>query len=82
AQSGRLDEIVAQVVPAESMTRLREILETASEPTANLDLRMAASDGVDQTPTLVFVYRGHREKVAPVGSFRILQRYIDQLPVE
>ncbi|MDP9170227.1 MAG: DsbA family protein [Acidobacteriota bacterium] len=84
AANGRVGEQVAQVVPPGAMMKLNEIVKSGKtlDDTVAVDYTMATRDGINQTPTLVFVYAGRREKVAPAPPFTILQSYVDQLPVK
>jgi len=81
ASSGNVDAAVARVLPAETIRKVRALVESDPrlDATVSADLAMAASDRIDQTPTIVFVYKGIRRKVAAPPSFNLLRSYLEEM---
>jgi len=85
AGNGNVDAAVAQVLPADVMRKVRALVE--SDPgldatvSADLaaDLAMAARDQINQTPSIVFVYKGTRRKVAGPPSLDLLRAYLEDM---
>jgi protein-disulfide isomerase len=81
APKGDVDAAVAQVLPPATMLKIRALV--ASDPgldaTVAADLAMVARDQVNQTPTIVFVYKGTRRKVAGAPSFDLLRSYVKEM---
>jgi protein-disulfide isomerase len=81
AASGNVDAAVAQILPPETMRKLRVLIESDPklEATVAVDLSKAAQDQINQTPTVVFVHKGVRTKVAGIQSFDLLRNYLEEL---
>ncbi len=81
AANGNVDASVSKVVPTDKMRRVRGLVESDSKLDATVasDMAMVVKDRVDQTPTLVFVYKGVRRKVTGIESFSLLKAYLDEL---
>jgi protein-disulfide isomerase len=81
AVSGDVDAAVAQVLPAETMRKVRELVKNDPEldRTVAADLSMVAQDHVNQTPTIVFVYKGARRKVAGAPTLDLLRSYLREM---
>lgn len=81
AQNGNVDAAVAKVLPAGVMQQVRSLV--AKDPkvddSVNSDLALVAKEGIHQTPTLVFVYKGERRTVNGPPSLTILKSYIDEM---
>jgi protein-disulfide isomerase len=81
AVSGNVDAAVAQVLPEATMLKVRAVVE--SEPgldaTVAADLSMAGWDRINQTPTIVFVYKGTRQKVVGAPSVDLLRSYLGEM---
>ena len=79
AASGNVDGAVAHVLSPETMVKVRALVESDAglDATVAADLSMAGSDRINQTPTIVFVYNGIREKVAGAPSFDLLRSYLE-----
>jgi protein-disulfide isomerase len=81
AVNGNVDAAVAHVLSAETMRRVRALVE--KEPgldgTVAADLSMAGWDRINQTPTIVFVYKGTRQKVVGTPSFDLLRSFLEQV---
>jgi protein-disulfide isomerase len=78
AASGDVDAAVAHVLTPETMLRVRALVksDTGLDATVAADQSMAGWDRINQTPSIVFVYRGTREKVAGAPSFDLLRSYL------
>ena len=81
AANGNVDASVSKVVPAETMRKIRGLVGSDSrlDATVASDMSMVMKDGIDQTPTVVFVYKGVRSKVTGIESFALLKAYLDEL---
>ena len=81
AQNGNVDAAVAQVLPPAIMQQVRE--RVAKDPkvddSVNSDLALVAKEGINQTPTIVFVYKGERQKVNGPPSLTILKSYVEEM---
>jgi protein-disulfide isomerase len=80
-QNGNVDGEVAKVLPPGEMQKVREIVKTDShlDDTVNSDVALANQDHLNQTPTLVIVSKGKRNKIDGNVPFNILKTYFDQL---
>jgi protein-disulfide isomerase len=81
AANGNVDASVSKVVPAETMRKIRDLVKSDSrlDATVASDMSMVMKDGIGQTPTVVFVYKGVRSKVTGIESFALLKAYLDEL---
>ncbi len=81
APTGNVDATVAQVLPAETMRQVRALVESDPRLDATVagDLSMVARDQINQTPTVVFVYKGTRQKVTGQPTFDLLRRYVEEM---
>jgi len=81
AANGDVDAAVAYVLDAETMRKLRTLVtsDPRLEATVAGDLLMVARDQINQTPTIVFVYRGIRRKVSGAPSFDLLRSYVEEM---
>lgn len=81
AANGNVDTSVSKVVPAETMQKVRDLVKSDPrlDATVAADMSMVMKDGIGQTPTVVFVYRGVRNKVTGIESFALLKAYLDDL---
>jgi protein-disulfide isomerase len=79
AATGNVDAAVAHVMDAETMRKVRALVESDAglDATVTADLSMAGWDRINQTPTIVFVYKGIREKVAGAPSFDLLRSFVE-----
>jgi len=81
AQNGNIDAEVAKVVSPADMVKIRELVksDTHLDDTVTVDVAMGNKDGLNQTPTLIVVSKGKRQKIDGMVPFGILKSYIDQL---
>lgn len=79
--NGNVDQAVARVLPAETMRKVRALVEgdAGLDETVAADLSIAGWDRINQTPTIVFVYKGTRRKVAGAPSFDLLRSYLGEM---
>jgi protein-disulfide isomerase len=84
AANGNVDADVAQVLPAETMRRVRALVESDPklDATVAADLSIVARDRINQTPTIVFVYKGTRRTVTGPPSFSLLRKYLEEILVQ
>ena len=69
------------MLSAETMDKVRKLVESDPrlDATVASDLSMVAADQINQTPTVVFVYKGTRRKVAGLESFALMQAYLREM---
>jgi len=81
AATGSVDLAVAKILPNSDMARIREIVKSDAhlDDSVTADLAQGNRDGVNQTPTLVIVKGGKRQKIDGFVPFPILKSYLDQL---
>lgn len=80
SQNGNVDGTVAKVVAPGDLQKIRDLVknDTHLDDTVTTDVAMANKDGLNQTPTLVVVNKGKRQKIDGFVPFMILKSYIDQ----
>jgi protein-disulfide isomerase len=78
---GNVDKQVAQVLAPGVMQKVRDLVQNDStlDDTVTADVAMARQDAINQTPTIVVVYKGKRQPIAGFHDFTLLQTYLDQL---
>jgi len=81
AQNGSIDAQVAKVLPPGEMQKVRDLVKSDShlDDTVTADVSMGNTDGLNQTPTMVFVYKGKRQRIDGALPYEILKSYIDQM---
>jgi protein-disulfide isomerase len=79
-QNGNVDGEVAKVVPPGEMQKIRDLVKNDAhlDDTVIADQAMASRDGLNQTPTLIVVQNGKRQKIDGMVPFNILKSYLDQ----
>jgi protein-disulfide isomerase len=79
--NGNVDQAVAHVLPTDIMSKVRSLVESdpALDATIAADMAMVAHDQINQTPTIVFVYKGTRHKVVGPPSFELLRKYLEEI---
>ena len=80
AHTGNLDAALLRILPPGVMQQVRGLVRNgAGDATIAADQAAGYRDNLSQTPTLIIVARGKREKVAPIPSFNLLKGYLDRL---
>jgi protein-disulfide isomerase len=81
AQNGNVDAAVAKVLAPGEMQKVRDLVkgDTHLDDTVTADLAMGARDNLNQTPTMVIVNKGKRQKIDGAVPFNILKSYLDQM---
>jgi protein-disulfide isomerase len=81
AQNGNVEAAVAKVLAPGEMQKVRELVKSDAhlDDTVTADLDMGAHDNLDQTPTMVIVNKGKRQKIAGQIPFNILKSYLDNM---
>lgn len=81
SQNGNVDAAVAKVLPLADMQKVRDLVKSDShlDDSVTVDVAMGNKDGLNQTPTMVVVNKGKRQKIDGYVPFNILKSYIDQL---
>ena len=80
-QNGNVDGEVAKVVPPGTMQKIRELVkgDPHLEDTINADVALGNQERIDQTPSMIIVVHGKREKISGPVQYNILKAYLDQL---
>jgi protein-disulfide isomerase len=80
APNGNVDAAVARVLPAETIEKVRVLVKNDPnlDETVAQDMAIVAKDEIHQTPTIVVVHKGTREKVAGGPTYELLRRYLDE----
>lgn len=79
AQNGNVDAQLMKVLSPGAMQEVRRLVNGGREAGVAADQAAGYRDQLNQTPTLIIVTKGKREKVAPIPSFNALKSYLDQL---
>jgi protein-disulfide isomerase len=81
SQNGNVDGAVAKVLPPGDMQKVRDLVknDTHLDDSVTADLAMGARDNLNQTPTMVIVSKGKRQKIDGPLPFNILKSYLDQM---
>jgi protein-disulfide isomerase len=79
ASNGNVDSALMKVLSPGVMQEVRRLVSSGREAGIASDQSAGYRDSLNQTPTLVIVARGKREKVAPIPSFAALKSYLDSL---
>jgi protein-disulfide isomerase len=80
SQSGNVDAQVAKVLTPADMAKVREIVKTDSklEDGVKKDVAMGNADRLNQTPTVMIVAGGKREKIDGGMPYSILKSYLNK----
>jgi protein-disulfide isomerase len=80
-QNGNVDGEVAKVVPPGAMQKIRDLVknDTHLDDSVTSDVALANQDRLTQTPTLIIVSHGKRNKIDGMVPYTILKSYFDQL---
>jgi protein-disulfide isomerase len=78
---GNVDSTLSNVLSPETMQKIRTLVQTdpALDTTIATDFSAVTRDQVNQTPTIVFVYKGVRRKVVAPPTFDLLRSYLNEL---
>jgi protein-disulfide isomerase len=79
--NGDIDAQVADVLSPEAMESVRELVknEPRLDDTVDADMNMARGDQIRMTPSLVVVWKGKRQVIAPISSYELVKQYLDGL---
>jgi protein-disulfide isomerase len=79
--NGNIDAALARVLDPAAMQKIRSRVaqESTLDQTAATDLAAVAKDQINQIPSIVFVYKGRRQKSTAPQSIDLLRAYIKQL---
>jgi protein-disulfide isomerase len=80
-QDGDLETPLAAVLSADEMEKVRALIRDSAEADESMlsDRALGADDHIEQTPSIVLVGNGHRQKVTGVVTFEVLKSYLDQM---
>jgi protein-disulfide isomerase len=81
SSTGDIDAQVAEVLPPDTMQKVRELVngDARLEDIVIADIAMARQDQIRATPSIVVVKDGHREVLSPLPSYELLRSYLDGL---
>jgi len=79
--SGDIGTQVAQVLPRDVMERVRGLVQNDGRPddSVTADVAVGRQDRLNQTPSMVVVYKGRRQLLAPIPPPELLKSYFDEL---
>jgi protein-disulfide isomerase len=80
-QNGNVDAQVAKVLSPAEMEKVRNIVKTevgSMDDAIAKDQAMGSQDRLQQTPTIVIVYKGKRETIGGALSYPILKSYLEK----
>jgi protein-disulfide isomerase len=80
SQNGNVDAAVAKVLPAADMAKVREAVKSDEhlEDSLKADVAQGLKDNLTETPTMMIVKAGKREKISGFMPANILASYLDQ----
>jgi protein-disulfide isomerase len=80
-KDGSLDKQLASVLPPGVLQQVRAAAQSDAslDQSINADMTMGMKDGINQTPSVVFVAKGKRQAVAGVPQMTFLKSYVDDL---
>lgn len=80
-RDGDVDTQLAQVLAPGVIEQVRRLAheDPSIDQTIAADVEVGQRDEIRQTPTLVVVYSGKRQVIAPIGDYALLKRYLDAL---
>lgn len=81
ATSGDIGTQVALVLPPGVMDKLRDLVRNDAhlDDSVATDVAIGRQDQLTQTPTMVVVYKGKRQLLAPIPQYELLKSYFDEL---
>jgi hypothetical protein len=80
SRTGDVAAQLAPALPAAVMRRVQELArnDAALDQTVAADIAMGRRDRLTRTPTLVIVWKGNRQAIAPVPEFPRLREYLEE----
>jgi len=79
-KTGNVDGAVARVVSPADMAKIRAAIKDPHiDDEMNRDVAMGMQAHINQTPTMVVIYKGKRIPVAGMVSYSILSQFFDSL---
>src|SRR5450759_5281075 len=81
ATSGDVGTQVAQVLPRDVMEKVRDLVQNDGrlDDSVAADVAIGRQDQLNQTPSMVVVYKGRRQLLAPIPPPELLKSYFDEL---
>ncbi len=81
AASGDIGTQVAEALPPDVMDKVRALVQSDAhlDETVADDVAVGRQDQLNQTPTMVVVYKGKRQLLAPIPQPELLKSYFDEL---
>ena len=78
---GSIDRQLAQVLAPGIMQKVRALVkdDAALDDTVAADQAMGIQDRINQTPTIIVVYKGKRQAISGFPNYVLLKTYLDQL---
>jgi protein-disulfide isomerase len=78
--TGKVDEVVAGVLSAADMKKVRELAkQPAIEEEINYEIGLGRNANVDQTPTMIISHKGKKYPIKGTVTYSILRKFIDDL---
>jgi protein-disulfide isomerase len=79
--TGDIGPQVAQVLPRDVMEKVRNLVRNDAhlDDSVAADVAIGRQDQLKQTPTMVVVYKGKRQLLAPIPPYELLKSYLDEL---
>jgi protein-disulfide isomerase len=81
AASGDVGTQVAQVLPPKVMDRVRDLVQNDAhlDDTVAADVAAGQQVGLNQTPSMLVIYKGKSQMLAPIPPPELLKSYFDEL---
>lgn len=78
---GSIDQRLTQVLAPGVMQKVRALVkdDASLDDSVAADQAMGTQDHINQTPTIVVVYKGKRQAIAGFPNYSLLKTYLDQL---
>jgi protein-disulfide isomerase len=79
--NGNVDAEVAKVVAPGQMQKIRELVKNDPhlEDAINADVALGNQEHINETPSMIIVVRGKRQKISGPVEWVVLKAYLDQL---
>jgi protein-disulfide isomerase len=81
AGNGNVDAEVAKVLPPGEMQKVRDLVKNDMhlDDTVTADVTLGQQIPLSETPTMLLIYKGKREKISGALPYNIMKSYLDQV---
>jgi protein-disulfide isomerase len=81
AGNGNVDAEVAKVLPPGEMQKVRDLVKNDMhlDDTVTADVSLGQQIPLNETPTMLLIYKGKRDKVAGALPYNVMKSYLDQI---